>query len=71
MRDADWVLDELEALDHFICSRCLRERDRAGSVTLKGEDTHQTYRICADCNADAYRAVYGDTGLAPYQSEGR
>ena len=42
--DATWILDELEAYDLFICSRCLKEKPRAGSVTMPGEDTHTSYR---------------------------
>ena len=69
--DADFILDDLEAHDEFICSRCLKEKPRAGSVTMPGEDTHTSYRWCETCLADAYRQRYGDVGLAPYQVEGR
>ena len=58
--DADFILDELEAFDLFICSRCLKEKPRAGSVTMPGEDTHTSYRWCETCLADAYRQRYGD-----------
>ena len=44
--DADFILDDLEAHDEFVCSRCLKEKPRAGSVTMPGEDTHTSYRWC-------------------------
>jgi len=70
-RDWDYLLDELDQRDEFVCSKCCREKPRAGSVTMRGEDTLTEYRYCADCVAEAYRAIYGDTGLAPYAAEGR
>ena len=67
----DWILDDLEAHDEFVCSRCLKEKPRAGSVTMPGEDTHTSYSGAITCLADAYRQRYGDVGLAPYAAEGR
>ena len=63
--DADFILDDLEAHDEFVCSRCLKEKPRAGSVTMPGEDTHTSYRWCETCLADAYRQRYGDVALVP------